>query len=127
LGRLRSMLGGESGIARALRRQSACPLCSYLNELGKVYVMALLDDVATQDGQAIYTDSVGLCLPHLLAALQQGGAGLALVLQHQAQAWQGLEAELNEFVRKSDYRFSDEASGSERDAWRRALLLLSGE
>ena len=35
-----------------------------------------------------------------------------------------LVAELEEFVRKNDYRFRDEPWGGERDAWRRALLRL---
>lgn len=127
LSRLRAAFGVDSSVARALRPKEACPLCVYLADLGRVYVGALLSDVATDEGRVAYTSSVGLCLPHLLLALQHGGAGLATLLAHQARAWQELEAELNEFVRKNDYRYSGEISGSERDAWRRALLLLAGD
>ncbi len=35
-------------------------------------------------------------------------------------------AELDEFIRKNDYRFRDEPWGQERDAWLRALNALAG-
>lgn len=124
LGRLRAALGGSA--ASALARQQPCPICTYLADLGAIYIAALLDDLATDAGGAAYAHSTGLCLPHLLAALDKGGPGLAPLLARQTAAWAALEAELEEFARKSDYRYSHEQIESERDAWRRALLLLGG-
>jgi hypothetical protein len=92
-----------------------------------VYIASLLDDVTTERGQTAYSRSVGLCLPHFVSAMDHGGPGLATVSAHQSATWERLEAELNEFIRKSDYQSSGEQIGTERDAWRRALLLLSGE
>lgn len=127
LDRLRSMLGSGAGNATAtLRAQRPCPICVYLADFAAVYIAALLDDLATPEGSAAYDRSVGLCLPHFLAAAERGGAGFAPLKAHQAAAWARLEHELNEFARKSDYQFSGESMESERDAWRRALLLLSG-
>lgn len=126
-GRLRAAIGGSSGLAAALQPQQSCPICTYLADLGAVYVAALLDDLATDEGHAAYERSGGLCLPHLLTAAQRGGAGLPVLTEHQARIWERLEGELSEFARKSDYRFSDETIETERDAWRRALLLLSGQ
>ena len=37
-----------------------------------------------------------------------------------------LADELDEFIRKRDYRFAREPSGSERDSWVRAIEALSG-
>ncbi|MBV9787685.1 MAG: hypothetical protein JOZ51_05910 [Chloroflexi bacterium] len=127
LGRLRAAIGGGSGLAAALQPQQPCPICTYLADLGAVYVVALLDDLTTDEGRAAYERSVGLCLPHLLAAARCGGPGLSPLVDQQARVWERLEGELSEFARKSDYRFSDETIEAERDAWRRALLLLSGE
>ena len=124
LGRLRSALGGAR--ASSLRPQRPCPICTYLADLGAVYVAALLDDLTTEEGRGAYAGSVGLCLPHLLTAIDKGGAGLPALAAHQAQAWDRLENELNEFARKSDYQYSGEPITTERDAWRRALRLLSG-
>lgn len=125
LHRLRSALGGGAR-AGSLRPQRPCPICTYLADLGAVYVAALLDDQTTEDGRAAYAGSAGLCLPHLLAAIDKGGAGLGPLVAHQARAWQDLETELNEFTRKSDYQYSGDPITTERDAWRRALKLLSG-
>jgi len=126
LGRLRSALGG-GGVGGELRPQRPCPICAYRDELGAVYVAALLDDAAGDAGRAAYERSAGLCLPHLVAAQARGGAGWATLQAQQARAWERLERELAEFARKNDYRYSgEEISERERDAWRRALLLLSG-
>ncbi len=125
LGRLRSALGA-SGAAARLRPQRPCPICAYLAELAGVYVAALLDDLAADVGAHAYAHSNGLCLPHLSLAVDRGGPGLRALAAHQAQAWERLETELNEFIRKSDYQYTGEPIEAERDAWRRALLLLGG-
>ncbi|HEX6291804.1 MAG TPA: DUF6062 family protein [Herpetosiphonaceae bacterium] len=127
ISRLRAALGASNPSASALQPQQPCPICTYLADLGAVYIAALLDDIATDEGRAAYARSAGLCLPHFLMAVRRGGPGLATLTTHQAQVWERLEAELSEFARKSDYRFADETIDAERDAWRRALLLLSGE
>jgi hypothetical protein len=125
-GRLRAAFGSGGGLAALLRPQQPCPLCAYLADLGKVYVAALLSDLQTGDGAAQYEESRGLCIPHLIMAAEHGGPGLQPLLDHQARAWQQLEAELEEFARKQDYRYRDEQVGSEADAWQRAWRLLVG-
>lgn len=125
-GRLRTALGASEA-SSVLKPQQPCPICAYVNELGAVYVAALLADLATEAGTQAYETTVGLCLPHLRAAVDHGGPGLGALLTHQRGAWARLEHELSEFVRKSDYRYSGEPIEAERDAWRRALLLLAGE
>lgn len=125
-GWLRSALG-SGGAAASLKPQRRCPICAYLDDLGAVYVAALLDDLATDAGRAAYERSAGLCLPHLIAAAERGGEGFASLKSHQERAWAQLESELNEFARKNDYRYNDEPmTDAERDAWRRALRLLAG-
>ncbi|HNP73649.1 MAG TPA: hypothetical protein PLO33_14110, partial [Kouleothrix sp.] len=44
----------------------------------------------------------------------------------QAAIWRGLEAVLDEFIRKHDYRFQEPLLDAERDVWRRALQASSG-
>lgn len=120
--------GGGNALVNLLKPQQPCPLCTYLHEFSAVYIAALLDDLQTSEGVNAYARSAGLCVPHLATAAHHGGAGLAPLLDHQKVTWQRLETELNEFARKSDYRYSGEAmTETERDAWRRALRLLSGE
>jgi hypothetical protein len=126
LGRLRAALGSGNALLAVLRPQQPCPICAYLEDLGGVYVAALLSDLETADGRAQYAQSAGLCLPHLRMAAQHSGAGLPVLLDHQTRVWKHLETELEEFARKQDYRYRDEEIGTEADAWQRALRLLSG-
>jgi hypothetical protein len=126
LDRVRSALGAGQATS-PLRPQQPCPICRYLGDLSAIYVAALLDDLAGDAGQAAYERSAGLCVPHLIAAVEHGGSGLKPLKLHQERVWVQLESELNEFIRKSDYQYSGEAmTDAERDAWRRALRLLAG-
>ena len=127
--RLRGALGrGSHALASSLRGTRPCPLCAHLLQQTPVHLRSLLQDLATPEGQAAYAPSPGLCLPHLVGALDGGAPpeGIPVLLAHQQQAWQQLQAELEAFIRKSDYQAADEPIGGERDAWRRAFRLLSG-
>ena len=67
------------------------------------------------------------CLPHIRLVLRQAAAA-------QSQAWVGslearlqyLSQHLSDFIRKHDYRFSDEPWGAERDSWLQALTFFAG-
>jgi hypothetical protein len=48
----------------------------------------------------------------------------ARLRRREAQRLAALQAELEEIVRKNDYRFRGEPWGPERDAWLRALAKL---
>ena len=77
----------------------------------------------------VLSASGGLCLPHLDQALQaaatpQAYQALQSICQERIES---LRAELGEFIRKNDYRFSKEPVGSEGNAWKRAAILTAGE
>ena len=127
--RLRGAAGaGIRAVARRLRRSQPCPLCAHLGMQTPVHIRSLLQDLETSMGVAAFGAASGLCLPHLVMALDSGDppGGLPVLIAHQQQGWQRLGAELGEFIRKSDYQFSGEPIGEERDAWRRAFRLLAG-
>lgn len=123
-----AVTGGSRGLAGHLRAEGRCPLCAHLLQQTPVHVRSLLQDLETEEGRAAYRDSKGLCVPHLVQTLQSGDppGGLGVLVDHQRRRWEGLESELQEFIRKSDYQFSGEEIGAERDAWRRAFRLLAG-
>jgi hypothetical protein len=83
------------------------------------------------DGQgfvAEYETSAGLCFGHLdrvLVAMRDSDAGRALISAHRAIAGRMI-AELDEFQRKTDYRFSHERMADEADSWQRAVELVNG-
>jgi hypothetical protein len=49
-----------------------------------------------------------------------------LLLELAGERWEQLQAELAEFIRKNDYRFSKECFEEERDSWLRATASLTG-
>lgn len=52
--------------------------------------------------------------------------GHQALLAAQREAWAALMTEVDEFIRKNDYRFQHEPRGDEHDAWLRALDALVG-
>jgi hypothetical protein len=69
-----------------------------------------------------------LCLPHLRKAIEtcRDSTRRDLILRIHRDTFRRLLAELDEYVRKNDYRFSGETHGAERDAWRRAVYVVHG-
>ena len=128
-GRFLGGLGsGARTLAARVRPTGPCPLCAHLLQQTPVHARSILLDLETDEGQRIYATSTGLCVPHLVQALDIGEprGGVRVVIERQMEVWQGLEAQLQEFIRKNDYQFTGETIGEERDAWRRAFQLLSG-
>lgn len=112
-----------------LSPQVACPICTDLQKLEHGYASTLLDHLTGPDSlAATFEQSAGLCLLHFRRVLLVAMPGEALntLLAIQQTIWQQLHDELAEFVRKNDYRFSDEPVGEEGNAWRRALAVISG-
>lgn len=125
--RLRGALSGAKRAAGAVRGTRACPLCLHLRQQTPVHIRSLLQDLATEAGRIAYATSPGLCVAHLLGALEgDSPEGIPVLVEHQQRCWERLGGELQEFIRKSDYQFSGEPIGDERDAWRRAFRLLAG-
>jgi hypothetical protein len=79
-----------------------------------------------------FSASDGLCLNHFrltceLKPLDNPEAWLPLLRQAQAACLQRLDEQLGELIRKHDYRFKDEARGSEMVSWKKAAGLVAGE
>lgn len=120
----------QAGVQR-LTPAKQCPACAHQEQMISLYAIALMDALAEKDArmQESLSASEGLCVPHLRCALTSGRSETAvstltaITLAH----YQSLHAELTEFIRKNDYRYSDEKVNAEGDSWLRALRTLSGE
>lgn len=135
--RLRALLRGEDGgapaadsLVAALAPVAPCPVCAYETTYAGHYAETLLRQ-ATPGSAALaaYQASDGLCLPHfggVVAHAAPGPAPVQLVAAQRA-IWSRLNDELEEFLRKNDYRFQKEPFGAERDSWQRAISALSGQ
>lgn len=115
-------------IARALSPRQECFGCRQQREIEGRYLNSFIHLLADRHFVEKFAASEGLCCMHLQRAVEASpNAGVLKTLmdtQHVIQ--QRLLAELNEFLRKSDYRFASEGFGKEGDAWIRAVEMLSG-
>jgi hypothetical protein len=129
-----SLLGGlrrPGGRSRsATRRATAeCPACRVQHDAEARYLDALLTLLAQPD-DAVSTalaHSDGLCLPHAELARGRGGPGLDRLLAATVAALGRLVAQLDEVIRKEDYRFRHESrSAAERAAPANAIAAAAG-
>ncbi|MEN9938900.1 MAG: hypothetical protein RLZZ387_5479 [Chloroflexota bacterium] len=128
----------EARLRRAVRRgqggailapERPCPACAVLREQEEVFAGGLARHVADGSLAEALRDSAGLCVPHLRSTLGRApdAQGFDRLREAQLAVWRRLADELDEFIRKQDYRFAAERSGAEGDSWSRAIALVSGE
>jgi len=119
--RLRQMLG----VPESAARPGACPACLAAQEAESRYSRTLAEGLEAPDTWNALEAGSGLCVPHtelVMAAASPEAAERLRRLEGQRLA--ALQAELEEIVRKNDYRFRQEPWGPERDAWLRAIRKL---
>lgn len=127
----RSFLHREAGpaqLAETLAPSGQCPACALTEDTSNRFGDLLLKELRFDDVQTLLRDCGGLCLPHLRQTLARPRARKAFktLIAVQREAWSGLMAELDEFIRKHDHRFRHEKMGSEYDSWLRALDVIVG-
>lgn len=121
--------GRASTAASRLETEAPCPACTIGDDTSARFGGQLLADIRDADVQALLVACGGLCLPHLRQVLTLKGAERVyeLLMRAQRQAWAQLMGELEEFIRKNDYRFADESiTPEEGTSWTRALDALVG-
>jgi hypothetical protein len=116
-----------AGLAARIEPQAGCPMCAERPRIEAPLIMGLLHNLRDSDFAAAFDASAGLCRMHLAGTLRAADTTAARALAaRQAAIWRRLEADLDEFIRKHDYRFQGETFDVERDVWRRALQTTSG-
>jgi hypothetical protein len=101
--------------------ETTCPACRRRSQ-SIASVLATVEKAAPDRlGEARF------CLPHLPLVLERVSPEAAVAILHaERDLLRRLHAELEEFFRKSDYRFQHEPRGSEQSAWLRAADILMG-
>jgi Family of unknown function (DUF6062) len=109
-------------------KKAPCPLCKMALHTERNVLTTVLDFIGEPEFSEAFGRSAGLCLPHLTLALEMGRDRPALVplLNSHRERWETLVWELDEFARKFDYRYADEAKGREGTSWIRALESFVG-
>ena len=113
---------------RVGRTDHGCPLCGVRRREDEAFVGTFADHCDGQGFVAGYEASAGLCFGHLdrvLIAMRDMDAARSLIAAHRKIAGRML-GQLDEFQRKTDYRFSHEQMTDEADSWQRAVELNNG-
>lgn len=118
--------------SRWRRRRTAdprCPACEAEEEAERGLLATLINGLNDAEFSRAYSESSGLCLPHLTAALELRPASPAATLLRErgSRTIAQLRGDLSEIARKHDYRNLGEADGPERGGDRRAIAWVSGQ
>lgn len=115
-------------IIQTLTPGGYCLACHQQAAIQKSIVEVILAKSVGQQMLEAIRASDGLCMPHLrgvLEASRDANFCQALVGFH-LEKYAVIHQDLEEIIRKSDYRFVDEGLGKEADAWLRALEIVAG-
>ena len=114
--------------AHANHAKGKCLLCERQHEIEQRYAETLNAAIADDTFRDALRQSAGLCLPHFAQACELATRveTLETLLEIQMEINARLIGELDEFIRKNDYRFMAEGFGAEGDSWIRAIERLAG-
>jgi hypothetical protein len=116
--------GGLRGLLGARPREAACVACTFEADAVDRNVDAVLGAL---DDPEVLRSSEGLCLPHTRRAVERGARRADPLVALARKYVDGLVAELDEVIRKEDYRFKHEPrTEGERTAPRRAVAWTTG-
>ena len=119
---------GQPDVDANLAPSADCPACLLETDAARRTAKILLKHLDDPDIERVYIAAGGLCLPHFRLTLSlAGGAASRKLAGWQAIAWRRLRDELDELIRKHDYRFARErVTDEEADSWQRGLPRSSG-
>ena len=110
------------------RGRAECPACAAAADAERRYLTTLVTFIDDGDLAAAYTQSDGLCVPHLFAVLEHDGErGKARVLVDRTrEKWARLGQDLSSFVSKHDYQNHEPYTQAEAASYARAFEMLAG-
>lgn len=116
------------GLVERYEKRPACLACVTAASAERRYLEALVRFIDDGDLLAAYMRSDGLCVPHLLIALDLGGTRpeVPVLVATTRERWRTLRGELGAFVAKHDYRNREPYTAAEAGASRRAFDTLAG-
>ncbi|MFQ6065980.1 MAG: DUF6062 family protein [bacterium] len=105
-----------------------CPVCKLAEEVEERCLQTFLKNFSCKDFQNRYKLSFGLCMPHFFVVYSRLPAQKEKdnLKQCQLHALRECLPELEEFIRKHDYRFSYEGFGEEATSWNKVVDKVAG-
>ncbi len=122
--------GKNPSVAKLLAATAVCPACARRTEMEGLAITAVTDALSQNDQRLIakLQQTGGFCLPHLRQSLDKASSQTAFdhLVNMTSAKMEALIVELDEFIRKNDYRFHHEGFNEEADSWLRAIRLVAG-
>ena len=115
-------------IAQANASHAECLACERQADIERRYIAVLIESLTDRAFADALRASAGLCRPHFaqVCAMVGDPRTLDALVAIQTEINQRLIGELDEFIRKNDYRFMSEGFGSEGNSWIRTIERLAG-
>lgn len=112
----------------AFLKERPCPACEHVKQFESYHFHDFMDAIGDKDFFAAYQGSRGICLSHflILEETYSPHANFPLLFEAQLAKVNALRGTLEEFIRKQDFRFSDQITSEESKAWKSALDILAG-
>ncbi len=125
---LKTLLGHQDAEPLFVEPGTGCMICAAEKEAEESYLRALLETTEDTPPEELLGGPGTVCALHLSRASVLAGGSLPEALVGMVRTvLEGLEADLDRYVRHNDYRFRDEPWGRERDAPWRAVRWVAGE
>ncbi len=113
---------GRFAFGKRQETLAPCPGCAAFAEAERRYTQALAAGLERTEVWEALEGENGFCVAHTEQVIAMAKPDEAMRLrERETRRLALLQAELEEIIRKNDYRFRGEAWGAERDAWLRAL------
>jgi hypothetical protein len=122
---LAALFGGRG--RRDARAVPPCPGCDVEAEAEERYLAALRNRLREPSVRAKYEAGDGLCLPHIDQALQADDDGARALAEAAVSMLGTIVADLDEYIRKHDYRFSTPVWDGGEDTPERAVQRAVGQ
>jgi hypothetical protein len=121
----------SAGQDYALPLFEQCYFCQARANIEQRLIDTFVGLLHSQEDRALMSQSTGLCLLHFTQARSHTEARDPQALHHlldcQSTCMRRVLDEVEELVRKHDYRYKDEPRGDEMTSWRRAAELCAGQ
>ncbi|NSW89344.1 MAG: hypothetical protein HPY74_01455 [Firmicutes bacterium] len=111
----------------SLLRKCECAVCQNEHEAESRHLEFFVEYFTDPDVFKYYNNSKGLCYDHFVKVLPlMEFEQRQKLIDNYIEKLKTLQNRLNEYMRKMDYRFSNEPKGDEQTAWIDAIRIISG-
>ena len=109
-----------------------CPICDIAQKSAVNNLSVLYEEILKNDElRSIYTQSTGICMQHIRQGDSLYGTShpqaAGFINQHAADVLQKYRTDMQEYLRKQNWEYRDEAlSSDEKVAWQKVLTFFTG-